>query len=230
MRCNRKSLVNAVLMVVAAAAAVAAKGGSQDPATATFTDRVGDKIRSAGGSVYANGTDCVIAWVDSNASGFFFFRTTGGTCYNNTSQFRPIVLDFSDAISRQAECNCSLGPCSVNDAFGQGGGASLFPDQLDICGMNTVPDVRTIADKLFASSALAGGTPVTLAINLAPDFRYTAFELQFEQSVPVTEPAGGTRVMTAGSTRVAELYKINKKGPKSSLGRFRMPFELTVTK
>jgi len=226
MRYERTSLVTALaLLVVASTVGFAGKGGStQDPATAMFTD-VGNKIRSDSGGGYVAGEKCVISWVDSS-SGQFFFRTTGGNCYNGTGEYREIVLDFSDAIVR------NVSGCSVDDAFGQGDDNPVatpdFPDKLDICGVNTVPDVRWLAGNLFGSSALSAGTPLTLRINLEPDFRYTAFELQFEQSVPVT---GGstTRTMSAGSSLVAELYQYTGQGNKKvSLGRFHMPFELEV--
>jgi len=231
MRRERTSLVmaSALLLVLVAAVGFAAKGGStQLPATAMFADRSDDRIRSDGGGIYDDTDPKVTVWVDS-ASGQFFFRTA-----SRTDGYRAINLDFTDALSRQAGCNCLLGPCLVDDAFGQGDDAPDqtpdFPDTLDICGLNTVPDVRWIAGNLFGSSALSAGIPLTLRISLEPDFRYTAFELQFEQSVAVTG-SGNTRVMSASSTQVAELYKYTGKGNnKLSLGRFRMPFELTVTR
>ena len=218
MRSGRTSLaVASLLLLLAARVGLGAKpGSSQDPAVATFGDRRGDKILSDGSGPYDDADQCVIAWVDS-ASGQLFFRSASPICN------REIVLNFGDALSRRAGCNCSLGPCHEDDAFNQAG-------TLDICGANTVLDVRWLADRLFHSAALTGGTPLTLRINLAPDFRYTAFELQFEQAVPVTGGAT-TRVMAAGSNAVAELYRFTGKGgQKVSLGRFCMPFELTVTR
>jgi len=233
MRRERTSLVTASVLLLVAAVGFAAKGGSsQVPASATFADRtlvpdgIDDRIRSDGLGAYNDlgmGDPCLTAWVDS-ASGQFFFRTASRTCN------REMILDFSDALSRQAGCNCSpgpgpspAGPCRVDDAFNQAG-------DIDLCFANTVKDVRWIAGNLFGSSALSAGIPLTLRINLEPNFEKTAFELQFEQSVTVAGDAT-TRVMSSDSTRVAELYKYTGKGSnKLSLGRFRMPFELTVTK
>ena len=209
MGCERARLMTATLSILVATAALAAKGSSQVPATADFGDRAGDKILSVGGAVYADG-NCVIAWVDSG-SGQFFFRTASRSCN------REILLDLSQALERQAGCDCSLGSCPVNDAFNQAG-------ELDICGANTVGDVRWIAGNLFGSSAPSAGIPLTLRINLEPNFEKTAFELQFEQSVAVEEGATTSeRLMSADSNLVAELYKYTGKGNnKIGLGRFHL--------
>lgn len=57
------------------------------------------------------------------------------------------------------------------------------------------------------------------------------FELSFEQNVGVTSVSATTRVMTASATAIAELYqKVGVSGKKVSLGRYYMPFSLTVEK
>jgi len=109
----------------------------------------------------------------------------------------------------------------VDDAFGQDG-------TLNICGVNYVTDVRIIADKLFQNMSPTT-TPVLLAFSLSRDFRYTAFELQFEEFVPASGDIATTRAVTAPAEAIAELYKHQAKGKKLSLGRFRMPFEIVVT-
>ncbi|HSF16315.1 MAG TPA: hypothetical protein VLK65_12265 [Vicinamibacteria bacterium] len=201
--------------------AVTEKGNSLAsliPVEAVFTDG-GNKIRSDGlgltsASAYNDSELCVIGHAD-NTNGRFFLRTDGrdSAC---ESQFvdRKIVLDFADAIVRNA-------PCVVDDAFGQDG-------ILNICEANLVTDVRIIADKLFQNMSPTT-TPVILAFSLSRDFRYTAFELQFEQAVPASGDVSSTRTLTAPAGAVAELYKNQAKGKKLSLGRFRMPFEIVVT-
>lgn len=185
------------------------------PARAQFGDSPADKLRSDGIEAYINGSDCVISWVDSK-SGFYFLRTVKYGC--TTTAPRAIVLDFSDAISRTCSC-----PCSVPDPNDNSGAT------LDLCGQNSLPDVRVIADTLFRNNALSLGTTVTLPFSLQPDFRGTDFGLDFEQAVPVT--GGSTeRVLQAGPDAIAELYQTTKTGQKISLGRFRMPFTLTVSK
>lgn len=211
--------VAALLVLVAIGPAAGKPGGStQDPATVTFLDRPGDRMLSVGGPFYDDAEPCVIAWVDSS-SGQFFFRTAGRP--GGLPCARGMRLDFGDALQRQAGCNCSLGPCDVNDAFNQVG-------TLNICGTNPVGDVRWIAGNLFGSSALSSGIPLTLRINLTPNFQVTAFELQFEQSLPVTGD-DTTRTMSADASPVAELYQYTGNGNKKvSLGRFHMPFALEV--
>jgi hypothetical protein len=189
------------------------------PVEAVLRDGAGDKIRSDGlgltsASAYNDSELCVIGHAD-NTNGRFFLRTDGrDTACENQLFDRKIVLDFTDAIVRNA-------PCVVDDAFGQTG-------LLDICDANLVTDVRIIADKLFQNMSPTT-TPVLLAFSLSRDFRYTAFELQFEQAVPASGDVSSTRTLTAPAGAVAELYKNQAKGKKLSLGRFRMPFEVVVT-
>lgn len=205
-------LVLASMAVVAFSGVLLAQN-SRAPAVATLSDRPGDKIRSDGLGSYLDAQQCVIAWVDKG--GFFFLRTVAPNCAPAT---RQITLDFSDAVSRPATC-----PAVVNDQYG---------NPLDLCGPNTVRDVRVIAQSLFKDTALANGTNVTLPFSLQADFSSTGFELDFEQSVPVSG-SGTVRVLDAASTAVAELYQYVKQGKRTakvSQGRYRMPFQLQVVK
>ena len=183
-------------------------GGNQTSATTFIWDQSGDKIRSDGRSsgYYYNGVDCVQSWVDG--SGNYFFRSTTVGCPAATP--RSIVLDFSGwVVTRPSNC-------TVFDALGKA--------LLDICGANTVPDVRLTASKMFSSNALLRGVPVKLLINISTG----AFELDFEQNAYV---AGGltSRTLSVGAANdIAELYQINGK-KKVSLGRFHMPFAMTMT-
>ena len=157
---------------------------------------------------YYNGTDCVQSWVDS--TGNYFLRTANAECTPVTQ--RSIVLDFCDPVTP-----IDPSKCTVDDALGQGG-------TLNICGANALPDVRLVALKMFTSTALTRGTPVKLLINISTG----AFELDFEQNAYV---AGGltSRTLSVGAANdIAELYQINGK-KKVSLGRFHMPFAMTIT-
>lgn len=212
------------LMVVATAIAVVAVSvgvfAAVIPARATFRDALADRIQSDTFGPYENEFDCVLCRVSNNA---FFLRTLGHTCAT-PGGIRKIRLDFSDAVSRPAGVDCSSGTFLVDDAYGQ-------PGALNICGINDLPDVRVIANSLFARNA-SGGTPVLLPFSLSPDFSNTAFSLEFEQNVSVFgDPANAkAREMEAGATAIAELYKNQAKGAggKVSLGRYRMPFRLRV--
>lgn len=184
------------------------KNTNRTPADAWFADSPTDKIKSDDSGSYFNGPSCVTTWVDSG--GFFFLRTVTPNC---TPYTRKIVLDFSDPVSPPASC--------VEYQFG-------IP--LHTCGSNTVPDVRIIAQSLFKNTALANGTTVTLPFNLQPSFSGSggSFELDFELPVPVSGDST-FRVLQAGGNAVAELYQyVNAK--KTSVGRYRMPFQLSVTK
>lgn len=208
------------------------KNTNRTPAIATFREDAftlvpSDKIRGDDLGSYPNsslGGDCVTAWVDKG--GFFFLRTV--TPYCTTTTPRSIVLDFSGYVSLPTSCEV-VG----YDQYGN-------PHTLDICGANgadgkgTVPDVRIIANSLFKRTA-PGSTTVTLPFLLYPSFSGgTTFELDFEQAVSFTGTSS-VRVLTATVTTdqpnadVAELYQY-VNGAKSSLGRYHMPFQLTVTK
>jgi hypothetical protein len=187
----------------------------------------GDGILNDGGS-YFNGTDCVVSWVDSR-SGYFFLRTATFNCAPSNS--RSMTLDFTNAIKRTPDGSGSDG-CHVNDAFGDTG-------ELNICGPNYGPntvvlDVRIIAGTMFSSTAVTQGTTVSIPFSLSPDFSGTDFELDYELAIPVTVLSATSRSLTADATStcsagvVADLYKYPKHGGKISLGRYCMPFQVTV--
>jgi hypothetical protein len=68
-----------------------------------------------------------------------------------------------------------------------------------------VADVRLIADRLFSATA----TNLSIPFSPAPDFRNTAFELDYQGSLAVTG-AGSARTMFTDGNDVAELYRIGK--------------------
>ena len=223
----------AIVAFLAAALLSAVASGQfpgSSPAEATFADAIGDRIRSDGGgpfgaeTSYPDSEPCVVSSVGKKGS--FFLRTafSESSCTpitpDNSDLDRALVLDFSYAIVRTPDGSGGIDPCLVDDAYGQ-----LGP-KLNICGPNTLTDVRIIADKLFTTSS---STPVTVPFQLATSYRNTAFQLAFEQPVS-KDPSGSTRTLTAGPLAIAELYKYRPKGPKISLGRFYMPFIVTVTK
>lgn len=192
-------------------------GGGPTPAEATFGDASGDRVLSDDGNSYVNSggvPPCVIARVED--TGMFFLRTTGGNCFATTGGFKPIVLDFGDAISRSPDGSGSDG-CHVDDANGHAG-------ELNICGLNTISDVRVIARDLFSKNGLRRGTRVGLAFSLEPDFQNTDFSLEFEQRLDASGDAV-TRTFAAGASSVAVLQK-----GQTVLGRFNMPFSLQVAK
>ena len=58
-------------------------------------------------------------------------------------------------------------------------------------------------------------------------------KLSFEEPVPITDGDSTFRVLEAGADAVAELYQNVQQGKRTikvSLGRYEMPFQLTVTK
>lgn len=69
---------------------------------------------------------------------------------------------------------------------------------------------------------------MSLPFSLQPDFQGTDFDLDFEQPLSVTGTSG-LRTLEAGPTAIAELYKLLKSSQrKVSLGRYYMPFQVTV--
>lgn len=145
--------------------------------------------------------------------GNFFLRTvTSAPPCGDTVSVRAIVIDLKE---RSWPSACS-GPGleSVEDGYG---------NTLDLCGKNQVPDARMIAERLFSANATALNVP----FSLRPDFRHTAFELTFVETLTVT---GGstTRTMTTGENAIAELWQISGR-TKTLLGRYRVPVSATVT-
>lgn len=229
---RRVVLVTAAIVALSGELWGQSKNTNRTPAVANFRENFytvspSDKIRAdASWNNYypMNSLDCVTAWVDRG--GLFFLRTV--TPYCTTTTPRSIVLDFSGYVSLPANCGV-VG----YDQYGKS-------HTLDICGASgadgtgTVPDVRIIANSLFKGT-VPGSTTITLPFLLYPSFSGgTVFELDFEQAVSFTGTTS-VRVLTATGTTdqpnadVAELYQY-VNGAKSSLGRYHMPFQLTVTK
>lgn len=230
---QRRLMAALVVAVSIVAAGTWVWGATRIPATDTFRDTLvtdpstgailagSDRIRSdynpvtkAGLHVYHDGENCVVTHVQTN---FFFLRSYyPPACV--TTPTRKITLDFTLAKSRPAGVDCSSG--------------EFWVDVVNICGSNEFYDVRVIANRMFAKNAPTYGTPVTLPFNPVP-FSSPQFELDFEQNLPVcvsvTECDPTTRTMEAFSTNTAELYEY-VGGIKSSLGRYYMPFKLTVKK
>lgn len=221
MKARVQAATIAAVIVAGLVASEVAGQGSRSPAEASFredawTNAPADRIRGDGALSYRDDgsadPDCVVAWVDKG--GMFFLRTVRANCTPVTS--RSITLDFGDPVSPPAVC-------SVQDQYG---------NTLDVCGANAVPDVRIIAHSAFKDAALTGGTTLTMPFSLRADFSSTAFELQFEQPVGVTGTST-MRTLEGPSGAVAELYQYVKQGRKTtkvSLGRYRMPFGLTIVK
>jgi hypothetical protein len=180
-----------------------------------WTDRIRSDASGPGVvRVYRGGTECVKSEV---SSGTLFVRTSTYGCSPYT---RALTVDFSDAVSLATGIDCSSGSYSVPDAYGD-------PGALNVCGSNLVPDARFIASGLFSGTGV-NGTPLTLVLNLAPDFRHNEFELDFEQNVPITVVSPTTRVMTGSTLSIADLYRISGSNKKTLLGQFRMAFQVTV--
>lgn len=199
--------------------AVALWAANSVPADASFRDAPADMIRSDGWVEsnlwqYDDGINCVKSGVSTSQ---YFFRSITYAC--TPVKARAVTLDFSQPVS---------GTCAglVNDACAGG--------PLDTCGSNVVPDVRIVASKVFASSALAGSTPVMLVFSNPANFSGPGgFELDFEQNLAVTALSATARQMTTAATPIAELYQnvpSRRGGAKVSLGRYYMPFSLVVQK
>ena len=94
---------------------------------------------------------------------------------------------------------------------------------LNPCGVNNVSDARLVADRLFSATA----TKLDVPFSLQPDFKNTAFELNYVETLRV-EGTDATRTMTtAGTAAVAELYQITGR-VKVLVGRYYMPMSATV--
>ncbi len=203
-------LVASVAVLLFAAGTLAAAGPPNIPASATLRDGSGDKIVSDPLGAYDQNQDCVLSYVQ-RGTGMYFLRTVSAYC--TTPSPRAITLDFSNAVTAPSSCS----------VFDPNSGKSL-----NACGSNLLPDVRIIANSLFSTSA--SSTTVLLPFSLKPDFSGTAFELDFELAVPFTG-SGILRLLEGGPDAVAELYQFVKTGhttTKVSIGRYKMPFQLTV--
>jgi hypothetical protein len=211
----RLSVLAAALGAMLAPLAAASKP-SNTPANVALADTVGSttsRIRSDGGGVdgsYLDGEDCVQSWYALPKGNFFLRTVTSQPPCGDTVSVRRIVIDLTD---RVWPSTCP-GPQYVADRYG---------NTLDVCGSNNVPDVRLVADRLFSANATALDVP----FSLQPDFRYTAFELDFVETLSVTG-AGATRTMTAGANAISELWQISGR-TKALVGRYRVPLSATVT-
>ena len=204
-------LALSVAVLLFAAGMLAAAGQTEIPASATLRDNTTDAIRSDGFSptTYDQGLDCVLSFVQN---GQYFLRTVNPFCPLDLD-VRALILDFSNPVTIPNNCF----PLDPNSGL-----------KLNACGSNILPDVRLIAQSLFKASP--GSTTVSLPFSLYPDFTGSAaFELDFELAVPFTAGSGNQRILTAGSNAVAQLYQIGAHGHKISIGRYYMPFQLTVT-
>jgi hypothetical protein len=206
--------VAAAVLAFAALRQFSAKGLNSVPATLDFRDATGDMIRSDSVGSYQNGIDCVISEVFGN--GEYFLRTVGYGC--STTAPRSVVLDFSNPVTPIPPADCS-----VTDPN--------FPSlTLNICRTNNVADTRLIVSTMFTVKALTNGSSVSLPFSLAPNYSGTDFELDSEQAVAVSGTSG-VRTAEAGPAAVAELYEfetVRGKTQKVSVGRYYMPFQVTV--
>jgi len=224
---NQKIVRVAVMAVsvLVAGGDVLLRAATAVPAKATVRDASSDRIRSDNSGTftgnspypsYQDGIDCVKSQVGSGFS--FRSRSYSCTTTNPSQAIRSVTLDFSQRVV----AGCTPGTY-ITDAFAGG--------PLDICGSNVVPDVRINASSMFASSALSRGTPVVLVFSTPTNFSGPGgFELAFEQNVGVAVTSKTTRQVTAPPTAIAELYQNVSTGKKISLGRYYMPFSLTVEK
>jgi hypothetical protein len=202
---------------------ISAKGKpSYVPATAEFQEgTAGDRILSDGNGPYQDGIDCVKSYVDG--SGSYFLRTvslspSGGLCTSTLS--RKIALDFSvPAAGHPLPTTCTV---------------TVPNGTLNICGPNSVADVRFLATGLFTSEALTNGSTAHLVFSLQPTFQGAGdFELDLLQPLSV-DGTSGLRNVEASSTVIAELYQLVVKTgrggstSKVSLGYYSMPFRVTV--
>jgi hypothetical protein len=219
----------AVTLVVGARVLVGAMPPTNVPASTIFEDSAGMRILSDGGMAYAEGRlniNCVRNWFNP-AVGASHFRTASNTfCdYLNGLPFgtvqRQVTLDFTLSPSQAVAGHVLACPRTVEDAYG---------NTLDLCGLNTIPDLQLIADELFKSEAFE--TPVTISFDLYPSFvNDTGFMLKFLQPIPISA-VGASRRLRAPMTAIAELSVRRVKDRESvwvPITHYYMPFSLTVT-
>lgn len=207
-----------LLLMAALAALSALPAGAAKPsnisARVTFAEATAPetfRIRSDGGGnqgIYLDGEDCVQSWYALPKGNFFLRTVRSSSPCGQAVAIRALVLDFSDRVWPPS--------CEglVEDRYG---------NTLDTCGVNHVADARLIADTLYSGSA----TALDIPFSLQPDFRYTAFQLDFVETLAVSVSGAG-RTMTAAPTAIAELWQIDGRS-KTLLGRYRMPVAATVT-
>jgi hypothetical protein len=199
--------------------------GNLVPAQAEFlSDTTGGKLISDGRGAYSDGkAQCVTANVSS--AGYFYLRTATNGCRSKTP--RLITIDFTNGqIGNPINCpsfvTCPHAP--LDDDFNQAGA-------LDVCGSNSLGDVTIRATRLFANPIPANQlTEVQIDLNLATDFKHTAFYLIGAAYIQLgTSP--NERLLTTGSDR-SEFYlvMVKQNGERVCLGNYFVPFTIAVNK
>lgn len=222
-----KSLTVALAFTLASACA--AKAATTVPAKAWFADNSAtyfSTIGSDGLGYYWSGEPYltesgVPVYGSSGVSGSSFaMRTVKYTGTSDTNK-RKVTLDFKYAVTGSEPTQPSItDPDGTGELLFVGAGSQV----------NVIPDLQLIAANLFGSNALTKGTSVLIVFSLQTEFTGNRdFQLEFETAVSVVVVDAKTRLLVAGSTAVAHLYEMigNRK---VSVGRFYMPFKLTVTK
>jgi hypothetical protein len=152
-------LATTCLLVAVAAGPSAAPPPANQPATATFDDSQGMRIRSDGLGSYREGLDCVRSWF-SPSQGNYYFRTASNTLCDYDGGLptfenqRLVRLDLSNVVAGHEPASCTL-----DDGYHH---------QLNARDDNLIVDARLIADDLFKATAV--DTPVTLHLDLYPNF------------------------------------------------------------
>ena len=199
------------------------------PASTVFDDSAGMRILSDGGIAYTEGSlniNCVRSWFDPVAGASYLRTASNAFCdYVNGRPFgtlqRQVRLDFTHSALESVPGHASPCPRTVEDAFG---------NTLDLCGLNTIPDLQLMAGDLFKSGAFE--TPVTISFDLYPNFvNDTGFMLHFLQPIPISA-VGASRRLRAPSTAIAELSARQAKDGESvwaPVAQYYLPFSLTVT-
>lgn len=217
----------AVIVLVGLASGATVATAELPPLKVLLTDSPGDKILSDGFGLYTDQDDCVRSYIGGSGpnSGFAFMRT-GQHVDHCATPLRPreLILDFSDPVPGSEPADCL-----VEDAYHPG----LF---LNACGLNSVPDARLVSGYPFnPTNPTTAGMTVKLNIERPPPFPNIgeSFTLKFEQPLSVTGAPGSSRTITAGGAAIAELYRnvtIRNKIKLVSIGRYKMPFQVTYTK
>ncbi len=221
-------------------ALIASPALAQTPGSIADFDVTG-AIKSSDGTPYVGCQNCALVRV----GGSLWMRTSCMACSECSDAQRvgcpaggvPMIVDLSVVVgSLEGDFSCG----TVDDEWGQTG-------ELTICdpiGVYTVEDVRFTASNLFEKPKGRGkksgaGTEVVLYLNVERDSSHTAFTLEYVSDMTPIE-VGNDRILTATSgDALADLYRIgpelNKKGKpgpkitKTLVGRFSVPFSVTVT-
>ncbi len=201
----------------------------QTPAQATFADSAGDRIRSDGLGTYADdaldSNSCVRSWVTTNRPGKAFMRTGQHPdfCSRPTAPERELVLDFSAPVAGFPS------PCLY----------ATGTEVLDACGINSVRDVRIVAENPNPFYSGTTASDVNLLFNLLDSFPNNTFDftLEFDDLVPVPPslqvPGEVSRTVRAGPAATATLYRYDRTNPKKPkklfVATYYMPFAATYT-